>query len=164
MVQLLPTGENKKVPGFFKTELGGKIIEKFYALRANTWAYLINGDNDDGYDKEKIINKKAKSIEKCVTKLRLMFENYTDSLFNDKIKLKSQTLFRSDHHNVYTLEINKIVLSSSDNKRLQTPYRVTTYPHRTNAFKVCESEIMIARYLFFSENDEYCTFYDEIIL
>ena len=53
-------------------------------------AYLINGYNDDDYDKEKIINKKAKGTKRCVIKRRLMFENYTDSLFNDKIILKSQ--------------------------------------------------------------------------
>ena len=37
-----------------------------------------------------------------------MFENYTDSLFNDKIILKSQQRFKSDHHEVYTEEVNKI--------------------------------------------------------
>ena len=37
-----------------------------------------------------------------------MFENYTDSLFNDKIILKSQQRFKSDHHKVYTEEVNKI--------------------------------------------------------
>ena len=50
----------------------------------------MNGYNDDDYDKEKIINKKAKGTKSCVIKRRLMFENYTDSLFNDKIILKSQ--------------------------------------------------------------------------
>ena len=112
--------------------------------------YLINVYNDD-YDEEKIINKKAKTTKKCVTKYRLMFENYTDSLFNDNIILKSQQVFRSENHDVYTVEI-KIVLSSNDDKRLQTLDRVTTYPHGTNVFKVCESETMIARDLFFSKN------------
>ena len=49
-------------------------MEEFCALRAKTYAYLINGYNDDDYDKEKIINKKAKGIRKCVIKRRLMFE------------------------------------------------------------------------------------------
>ena len=31
-----------------------------------------------------------------------MFKNYIDSLFNDKIILKSQQRFKSDCHNVYT--------------------------------------------------------------
>ena len=47
-------------------------------------------------------HKKAKGTKKCVIKRRLMFENYTDCLFNDKTILKSQQRFESDPHNVYT--------------------------------------------------------------
>ena len=36
----------------------------------------------------------------------------------------------------------------NDNKRLQTFGRVTTYPYGTNAFKVCESEMLIVKDLF----------------
>ena len=71
-----------------------------------------------------------------------MFENYKDCLLNDKVILKLQSRFKSDHHNVYTEEINKIALSSNDDKRLQTSDRITTYPYGTNAFKVCESEML----------------------
>ena len=53
-----------------------------------------------------------------------MFENYKDSLFNNKTILKSQLRFKSDHHNVYTEEVNKIALNSNDDKRLQTFDRV----------------------------------------
>ena len=53
--------------------------------------------------------------------------------------LKSQQAFRSDHHDVYTVEINKIALSSNDDKRLQTFDKITTYPYRTNG---CESEMI----------------------
>ena len=63
-------------------------------------------------------------------------------MFSDKIMLKSQQAFRSDHHDVYTVEINKIALSSNDDKRLQTFDKITTYPYGTNAFKVCESEML----------------------
>ena len=48
-------------------------------------------------------------------------------------------------HNVHTEEINKVALSSNDYKRLQTFDRITTYPYGTNAFKVCESE-MLSKY------------------
>ena len=34
-----------------------------------------------------------------------MLENYKDCLFYDKIILRSQQVFRSDHHDVYTVEI-----------------------------------------------------------
>ena len=71
-----------------------------------------------------------------------MFQNYKDCLFNNKITLKSQQRFKSHHHNVYTEQINKIALSSNDDKRLQTSDRIKTYPYGTNAFKVCESEML----------------------
>ena len=65
---------------------------------------------------------------------------------------------------MYTEEVNKIALSSNDDKRLQTLDRITIYPHGTSAFKVCEREMMIMRDLFFSKNCEDCPFYDEVIL
>ena len=71
-----------------------------------------------------------------------MFENYINSLFNDKIILNSQQVFRSDHHNVYTEQTNKIALSSNDDKRLQTFDKVTRFPYGTNVIKVCESEML----------------------
>ena len=37
----LPISKNKKVPGLFKDELGGKIIVEVVALRPKTWAYLM---------------------------------------------------------------------------------------------------------------------------
>ena len=63
-----------------------------------------------------------------------MLKNYKDCLFNDKIILKSQQRFKSDHHNVYTEQTNKIALSSNDDKRLQTFDKITTCPYRINAF------------------------------
>ena len=105
----LPIGKNKKVTSLFKDELGGKIMTEFVALRAKAYAYLM----EDGSE-----HKKNKGTKKCVIKRELMFESYEDSLFNNKIILKSQPRFKSDHHKVYTEEINKIALSSNDDKRL----------------------------------------------
>ena len=118
----LPIGKNKKVIGLFKDELGGKIMTEFVALRAKAYAYLM----EDGSE-----HKKAKRTKKCIIKRELMFENYKDSLFNDKIVVKSQQIFRSDYHSVYTEEVNKIALSSNDDKRLQTSDRIITYPYGT---------------------------------
>ena len=120
----LPIGK-KNVIGLFKDELGGKILIEFVGLRAKTYAYLMVDDSK---------HKKAKGTKNCVIKRK-------DCLFNNKIILKSQQRFKSDHHNVYTEQINKIALSSNDDERLQTFDRITTHPYRTNAFKVCESEM-----------------------
>ena len=72
-------------------------------------------------------------------------------LFNNKIILKSQQRFKSDHHNVYTEKINKIALSSNHDKRLQTFDRIKTYPYGTNTFKVCENEMLEVKDLFFEK-------------
>ena len=79
----------KKVIGLFKDELGGKIMTEFVAVRAKTYAYFINDYNDDDCDKNKIINKKVKGTKECVITGELMFQNYKDSLLNNKIILKS---------------------------------------------------------------------------
>ena len=39
----------------------------------------------------------------------------------------------------------RFALSSNDNKRVQTFDRVTTFPHRTSDFKVCEDEMLNVR-------------------
>ena len=64
----LKIGINKKVIGMFKEELGGKIMKEFRAPRAKTYLYLIDCYYDDDYDKNKIINKKAKGTNKCIIK------------------------------------------------------------------------------------------------
>ena len=109
----------------FKDELGGKIIKEFCALRAKTYTYLMNDDNK---------KKKTKGVKRCVKNGKLMFKNYKDSLFNNKTILKIQLRFKSDRHNVYTEEVNKIALSSNDNKRLQIFDRVTAYPYENKCY------------------------------
>ena len=47
------------------------------------------------------------------------------------------------HHKVYKEEVNKIALSSNDDKRIQTFDRVTTYPYGTNVFMVCKNEMLL---------------------
>ena len=53
------------------------------------------------------------------------------------LKIKYCIDHNNDHHKVYTEEVNKIALSSNDDKRIQTFDKITTYPYSTNVFKVC---------------------------
>ena len=92
---------------------------EFVAHRAKTYAYLM----EDGSE-----HRKTKGTKKCVIKRQLMFENYKDCLFSGKIILKSQQVFRSDRQEMHTKQINKIVLSSNDDKRLETFDKIRTYP------------------------------------
>ena len=68
---------------------------------------------------------------------------FKDSLFSDKVIIRSQQRFRSYNPKVYTGEVNKIALSSNDGKRIQTFDKVTTYPYGTNVFKVFENEMLL---------------------
>ena len=130
----LPIGKNKKVIGMFKYELGEKIMTEFCALRAKAYSYRLDDDTE---------NKKAKATKKCIVKRELTFKNYVDCLFNDEVIIKSQQRFRSNHHRVYTEDVNKIALSSNDDKRIQAFDKVTTYPYGTNVFKICENEMLL---------------------
>ena len=85
-------------------------------------------------------HEKAKGIKKYVTKRRLVFKNYKHCLLNNKLLLQSQQRIKSDHHNIYIEQINKIALSSNDDNRLQTFDKITTYPCGINTFKISESE------------------------
>ena len=58
-------------------------------------------------------------------------------MLNNEIILKLQQRFKSERHNVYTEDVNKIALSSNDDKRLQTYDKITSYPYETSAGRVC---------------------------
>ena len=63
-------------------------------------------------------------------------------MLNNEIILKSQQRFKSERHDLYTKEINKIARSSNDDERLQTFDRITSHPYGTNAGKVCKTELL----------------------
>ena len=94
-----PIEKNKKVIGLVKDELGGKIMREFFAVRPKTYSYLTDNFKED---------KKAKGTKKCGIKRKLKFNDYKDCLYNDEIILKSQQRFKSEGHDVYTEEVNKI--------------------------------------------------------
>ena len=114
----LPMGKNKKVIGLMKDELGGKVIAEFATLRPKTFL------TDDGKE-----DKKAKGTKKCVIKKMIKFNDYKKCLLNDEVIFKSQQRFISKNHDVYTENINKIALSSNDDKRIVSSDKITSYPY-----------------------------------
>ena len=109
-------------------------MSEFCALRAKTNSSKLDDDSE---------RKKTKGTKKFIVKREITFKNYADALFKDKVLIKPQQRFKSDHHKVCTKEVNKIDLSSNDDKRIQTFDKVTTYPYGTNAFMVCENEMLL---------------------
>ena len=58
----------------------------------------------------------------------IKFNDYKNCLLNGEVVLKSQR-FKSKRHDVYTENINKIALSSNDDKRLIASDKITSYPY-----------------------------------
>ena len=144
-----------------KDAIGGQIVKEFVGLRAKTYSYLkYNNDQD----------KKAQSTKICAIKRKLEFENYKkcleavqienevnhleknktdeDSLKEDQKKFiknnelisKRQKRFKSEKHNVFTEETNRIALSSTDDKRMQLTDSIKTYAYGINKNLVCKKE------------------------
>ena len=104
----IPTGINKKVLGMFKDEAAGKIIKEFVGLRAKLYSFIM----EDGKE-----NKRCKGVKKQVVESSITHEDYKTCLRTGKEQLRKQNILRSYKHEVYTEEVNKIALSSIDDKR-----------------------------------------------
>ena len=104
----LPVGKNKKVIGLMKDELGGEVMKEFINLCSKMYSYRIGNSEP----------KKCKGIKKCVVKKTITFEDYKKCLFDGRNVHRSQLLFRSNKHEVKTLEVNKLALNSQDDKRI----------------------------------------------
>ena len=140
-----------------KNELEGQVMKEFAGLREKTYSYLKENSNE---------NKKANGKKKCVIKRKLKFQDYknclratqieniknylekkeidVDCLKEDKNKgiLKAQQRFKSERHNVFTEEINKIGLSSNDDKIIQSISSIETHAHGTSKNLICKKEKM----------------------
>ena len=120
-------------------------MKEFCALRAKRYSCLMNHDTE---------HKEANGTKQCVIKRRLMLKTIKIHCLTIKPYLNSWLRFKSDLHEAYTEEVNKISLSSDDDKRFQIFDRVTTYPYGTNVFKICESEMIKVRDLFFESYED----------
>ena len=102
------TGVNKKVIGMFKDEVAGKQITCFVGLRPKLYSFKIE-------ESEEV--RKCKGIKKNVVKKGIEFEDYVQCLFFGKKQMRSMKIIRSENHDIYSKEENKIALSNEDDKR-----------------------------------------------
>jgi hypothetical protein len=106
--------KNKKVVKKFKDEMNGNIMTQIALLRSKVYAQNTNNE----------CKKRCKGVKKNVVKNNLTFEDYENAVINDTVSYRQMTTFRSYHHQVYTQTMNKIALSSFDDKRFVLPNRV----------------------------------------
>lgn len=110
--------ERKKIPGLFSDETDGEIMIEFCALRAKSYAYIIQG-------KEKI---KAKGIRGHVVKNQLNFKDHLRCLFGDtSLKVKTDNVsIRSFKHQLKTIKSSKLTYNNFDDKRVILEDKVHT--------------------------------------
>ena len=102
------TGVNKKVIGFFKDEVSGKQITHFVGLRPKLYSFKVEESNT---------NKKCKGIKKSVVKKGIDFQDYVECLFTGEKQMRSMNIIKSENHEIYSKEVNKLALSNEDDKR-----------------------------------------------
>ena len=110
-------GVNKKVIGKFKDEAAGKQITHFVGLRPKLYTFKIE---------EKGETRKAKGVKKNVIKKSLSFEDYKKCLFTEEEVMKEMNIIRSQNHDIFSMAINKVALSSNDDKRLICENKIDT--------------------------------------
>ena len=115
------TGVNKKVIGMFKDEVGGKQITKFVGLKPKLYSFKVE---------ESSTTKKCKGIKKNVVKKGIDFQDYVECLFSGEKKMRSMNIIRSENHEIYSKEINKVALGSEDDKRKVLEDKVNTWAIR----------------------------------
>ena len=101
--------ENKKVLGKFKAELSGQIMEDFIGLRSKLYAYKLFENGKEA--------KKAKAIKRNVVQKEISFVDFRNCFLTKNPIYKKQNVFKTDKHDIYTVELNKKALSAYDDKR-----------------------------------------------
>ena len=87
------------------------------------------------------LEDKIKYVEKKIN-IDNLKKSRIEFIRNNKSILKIQQRFKREKHNFFTKEINKIDLSSNDNKRMQSNDSIETYAFGMSKGLVSEEEVI----------------------
>jgi hypothetical protein len=98
---------NSKVIGKFKDESCTHVIREFVGLRPKMYSFTSEATE----------KKVCKGVKRYVIKKHITFDEYKQCLMNSTQTSKEMNTIRSSKHELSSISINKIALSSFDNKR-----------------------------------------------
>ena len=78
------------------------------------------------------LENEINQLEKSKIDIDSRKENHKEFIKNNKLVLKLQQRFRSEKHNVFTEEVNKIASSANNDKRMQSIDSIETYAYGTS--------------------------------
>ena len=113
----IPTGVNKKVPGLFKDECGGKQMTEFIGLRPKLYASNVEGVGE---------SKRAKGVKTNTVKKDITLANYRECLYSGNPQTRSMCVIRSRLHELHSERITKIALCPKDDKRIILEDKIST--------------------------------------
>ena len=131
----IKTDVNKKVIGKFKDEAAGRQITHFVDLRPKLYTFKVEEkkkgeEKMKGEKKAKGENKgeidKAKGVKDCVIKKSLSFEDYKKCLFTEDELMKKMNIIRSQNHDIFSMNVNKVALSANGDKRSICSNKINT--------------------------------------
>ena len=107
----------------FKDEACGKQIEEFVGLRAKLYSYKMHEDGEE--------EKKCKGVKTLVVRKTISHEDYKNCLFSGEEQTRRMNVIKSHLHEMYSEEVNKVALSSKDDKRhvLEDKIHTLAYGH-----------------------------------
>ena len=77
------------------------------------------------------IIRSAKALRNNIVKKRITHNDYKDCLLTKRERLRKMNVFRSYHHDIYSMEVNKIALPAYDDKGviLDDKIHILAYEH-----------------------------------
>ena len=130
-IEKFKDSENKKVVGKFKDETQGMPICEFIGVRSKMYSIKLDDDS-----KTKI----AKGIVKNVIKNPLKHAQYKHNLDTGERMTSSMKMIRSFDHDIYTVNVTKISLSASDDKRFIQDDGISSYAYAHYATTSCAKQ------------------------
>ena len=98
-----------------------------YILKLEDYKHCLEANQLE--NKIKILEKNKLYVDKIIRVLQKIMQN---SQKNNKLILKLQQRFRSEKHNAFKGEVNKIALNANNDQRMQSMDSIETYAYGTN--------------------------------
>lgn len=112
--------ENEKKVLYFKDESCGRKIKAFCSPRTKSYAILYEDDSSV---------KKLKGVQKSYVKKKMNFDHFKQCVLEKKTHTANFNSIISNKHTLYTVNINKLALESTDFKRVLCPNGRDTYAY-----------------------------------
>jgi hypothetical protein len=120
---------NCKTPGKFKEDNNSKVCKKMVVCRVKSYAEEFVPIVDDKGETHIDFKKTGKGVPKHIIDKKLHYDMYEESLFKEKVYKSDYNGILSVKHEIGTYSMNKISISSYEDKRCYKENGVESYAY-----------------------------------